>query len=270
VPISHLSSRHPLRDAARSPLSAIARGYRFWRQYDRPIRRARLLRACADGLSIRRPAGWQPRAERLYRRALRTAGGALSSLAGDEAAVARWGDDPRAQLDRATEPYHALAAGLAVVGALLAALSLAGILLAAALSPRVQARLFPRNLARGRAWTASSADAGAALRGVGPSTHAPFFFATTSSDHPWLQIDLGRERLIRSFRVENRTDCCENAALPLNIEILDGNAWRLVAQRRSPFAVWNYDVRPVRAQQVRVRLAGSGSLRLRAIAVFGE
>jgi hypothetical protein len=174
------------------------------------------------------------------------------------------------RLNRATEPYRALAAGLAVVGALLAAAAIAVVLLVAALSPRAHARLFPRNLAHGRAWTASSADAGAQARGVGPSTRAPFFFATASSDHPWLQIDLGRERLIRSFRVENRTDCCENEALPLNIEILDGNAWRLVAQRRSPFAVWTYDIPAVRTQQVRVRLAGAGSLRLRAIAVFGE
>jgi hypothetical protein len=259
-----------MRVAVRSPLSAIARGYRFWRQHGWPIRRARLLLDCADGLSMRRPPGWQLRADRLCRRALRTAGGALNGVVGDADAVAPADVNPRARLDRATEPYRALAAGLAVMGALLAAAAIATVLCVAALSPRVHSRLFPRNLARGRAWTASSADAGAQTRGVGPSARAPFFFATASSDHPWLQIDLGRERLIRSFRVENRTDCCENEALPLNIEVLDGNAWRLVAQRRSPFAVWTYDVPAVRAQQVRVRLAGSGSLRLRAIAVFGE
>src|SRR5690348_546135 len=97
-----VSSGHPMRVAARSPLSAIARGYRFWRQHGRPIRRARLLLDCAEGLSMRRPPGWQLRADRLCRRALRIAGGAFNGVVGDADAVAPADVNPRVRLDRAT------------------------------------------------------------------------------------------------------------------------------------------------------------------------
>jgi hypothetical protein len=60
--------------------------------------------------------------------------------------------------------------------------------------------------------------------------------------------------------------------MPLNVEIFDTelNRWRLIAQRRSPFSVWEHDVDPVRARLVRVRLAGFGFLHLKRVSIYGQ
>jgi hypothetical protein len=64
----------------------------------------------------------------------------------------------------------------------------------------------------------------------GPASDGSTFIHTTFSDHPWIEIDLGAEHTLRSILVENRADCCQDRALPLNFEVFDGAAWRLVTQ----------------------------------------
>ena len=271
--------RAALRSLLRAPLRAIAGGYRFWHMHGARVRRARLLCACADGVRLRRPRGWELRAERLYRRAAGSVSGIDSPPVDEGERPDRdrrpdWRRAAKRALDRVREPYRACALGLLTIGAALAAGAVLVVLLVSALSPTLRARLFPRDLARRRAWTASSADPGYARSGVGPSGKGPLFFHTTSSDHPWLEIDLGSERRITAGLIETRADCCQERALPLNVEILDSQggspAWKLIAQRRSPFSVWGFSVEPVRARTVRVRLAGSGMLHLKRIAIYGQ
>jgi hypothetical protein len=266
-----------LRQALVSPLPAVGEGVRLWRRHGARLRRARMLCACADGLRLRRAAAWQARSGRLYRRCTDTLKGLVPNLdRGGSATVDLDQDagDARSAhqaLALAQRPYRALAAGLLSIGALLAAGALLVVLVGSALSPSLRHRLFPRDLARGRPWTASSGELDAPTSGVGPSSsRRPLFFHTRASDHPWLEIDLGDEHLVRSVLIKNRADCCQERAIPLNVEIFDGRAWRLIAQRRSPFSTWEHDVEPVRARLVRVRLAGFGFLHLKRVSICGQ
>jgi hypothetical protein len=252
-------------------LPAVARAFSFWRAHGPRIRRARMLCQCADGLRLRRVPSWEARSNRLYRRTARNLRGLATGAAvgaGDPSA------DPAAAAHRALAdaqgPYWSGAAGLVTLAAALAAGALLVLLIGSAVSPALRGRLFPRDLARGRPWTASSAEPGYDTHGVGPSSRGPLFFHTTNSDHPWLEIDLGDEHLIRSVLIKNRADCCAERSMPLNVEVFDGARWNLIAQRRSPFSVWEYDVPPVRARRVRVRLAGTGYLHLRRISIYGQ
>jgi hypothetical protein len=144
------------------------------------------------------------------------------------------------------------------------------VLTGSAPSPGFRARLFPRDLAAGRPWDAGTGDLGLPASGVGPASDGPLFFHTREVQNPALEIDLGGEHVTRSVLVENRADCCQERALPLNVEIWTGNAWRLIAQRHAAFKVWKYDVGPVRASKIRFRHPGFNYLHLKRISVYGQ
>ena len=93
---------------------------------------------------------------------------------------------------------------------------------------------------------------------------------TESSDHPWIEIELASPRVIRRLQIENRRDCCQTAGLPMNFDIFDEalSRWRTVARRRAGFMTWTSQFRAVRAQRVRVQVAGSGILSLRRISLY--
>jgi len=247
------------------------------------VRRARALCFTADGLDLRRPRDWRRRAERLYRRAARSLEGVVGAQApagvDPSSADAGAGEIERPSARRAHRLLWAAQAAyrrtaLVLVGLAAAlAVSIALIVLVVCLlSPPARARLFPPDLCARRPWVASSAEPPNSLSGIGPSTtKADLFFHTTVSDHPWIEIDLGAPRTIRSLLIENRRDCCEDRALPINLEILDEaqGKWRIVAQRRAGFYVWTHSFAPVRARHVRVRLAAaSGILHLKRISLY--
>jgi hypothetical protein len=146
------------------------------------------------------------------------------------------------------------------------------VLLGCWISPSLRTRLFPPDLAAGAPWVASSAVAPNPISGVGPSAppRQGLFFHTQPSEHPWIEIDLRARRVIRSIEVANRSDCCEERALPLNFEIFDDakQTWRFVVQRRAGFGVWSRSFPPVVARRVRLRLGGTGLLHLRRISVY--
>jgi hypothetical protein len=239
---------------------AVGHGWRFHRAHGPRYRRARALCQAADLLDVRRPHDWQRRAERLYRRATRELGEAGASSV-----------DAHRALAAAAQPYRrmAMASGALAVaaGAALGLLLLLGCLA----SPRLRTRLFPPDLAAGRPWLASSSIPPAHRGGVGPRTRdGDFFFQTFPSDHPWVDVDLGTPKVIRSLLVENRRDCCWERALPLDVEVLDleTKKWRQVAQRRSGFHVWRHEIAPVSTRHVRFRLSGLGVLHLRRISLY--
>lgn len=269
-------------------LGAVEDGWRFHRAHGARYRRARALCSTADAIDVRRPHDWQRRAERLYRRAARDldaiagadgAGGPGSvlgsvrdsvrgSVHGSEAVAAQ---QAQRALVAASRPYRRMAIALGAL-AVAAAVAVALLLLLGCLaSPALRARVFPRDLAAGRPWLASSAIPPVHRGGVGPSTRkGDFFFQTFPSDHPWIDVDLGTPQVIRSLLVENRRDCCWERALPLDVEVLDleTQKWRRVAQRRSGFHVWTHEIGPLRARHVRFRLAGVGVLHLRRISLY--
>ena len=96
------------------------------------------------------------------------------------------------------------------------------------------------------------------------------FFHTQSSNNPNVEIDLGDEHVIRGVLVENRADCCQERALPLNVEVWKDGAWQLIAQRRTAFTTWAYDVEPVRARRIRFLRPSVSFFHLKRISVFGQ
>jgi hypothetical protein len=151
-----------------------------------------------------------------------------------------------------------------------ALLSAVVFLLAIAVSPSLRARCFPTDLAAGRPWTVPNSQDGYPSSGNGPSSAGNTLFHTTSLDSPSVEIQLDGEHVIRKIVVVNRADCCQERALPLNVEILGSAGWKLIAQRRAAFSTWEYDVEPVRASVIRVRRPGSGYFHLKRISVYGQ
>lgn len=256
-----------LRQAFRSPLPLLAAACRrFWR-YGASIRRARILCQCADGLRLRRVTGWEPRSARLYRRSIKTLGDLAVPENGpvDDAGLAA-----HRALRGATGPYRALLKAAIGYACLLVAVALLAVTVGAAFSTQFRARLFPRDLAAGRPWTVSNPDFNLPGSGNGATSTRPLLFHTANVRDPWVEIDLGDEHLIRSIRVENRDDCCQERALPLNVEIKEGETWRLIVQRRTAFSVWSEDIGPVRARRIRLLRPGTDYFHLKRIQVFGQ
>lgn len=249
-------------------VGAVGAGWRFHRVYGPRYQRARALCVTADLMKVRRPRDWERRAERLYRRAARDLDAIAEPGAPDPVAARH----AHRSLAAASRPYRRLAGAIAALAAAAALAVALLVLLACLISPALRVRLFPRDLCAGRPWVASSAMAPYNRRsGVGPSTQKDaFFFHTDPTDHPWVEIDLGKPRTIRSLLVENRSDCCWERALPLDFEVedLDTHQWRKVAQRRAGFHVWTHQIAPVTARHVRFRLAGVGMFHLRRISLY--
>jgi len=256
-----------LRQALFAPTSTVLGGLRFWYQHRTPLRRARLLCQCADGLRVRRLHNWDVRSSRLYRRVAR----GLRELvpfhddAGDD-----WSEIAHTTMKRAQEPIRALAAGLAVIASALAVATVLVLLVGCAISPDLKGRLFPRDLAAGKPWVTNSTAYGLPASGFGPSTSEHLFFHTGNINAPHVDIDLGAEHTIRSIEIENRSDCCKERALPLDVKVLVGETWQLVAERRSYFSTWSYDITPVRAQKIRFERPGSDVFHLKRISVYGQ
>jgi hypothetical protein len=261
--------------APRAAWHAVEAGVRFSRSHGRVIRRARAFCATADQLDLARPRDWRRRADRLYARAARDLQRVIVPAA--ETPVVDPVDPEPAQrrahrlLRLAQAPYRRMALAIGALAVLAALAVTAVVLIGSSVSPAFRARLFPRDLAAGRPWSASSAVSGHAKRGVGPSTRAPGpFFHTEPSDHPWIEIELASPRIIRRLQIENRPDCCQTAGLPMNFDIFDEaqSRWRTVTRRRAGFMTWTSEFRAVRAQRVRVQVAGSGFLSLRRISLY--
>jgi hypothetical protein len=73
---------------------------------------------------------------------------------------------------------------------------------------------------------------------------------------------------VRKIQIDNRADCCEERALPLNVQVPDGKGWRMVCQRRAPFARWTCRPPPTTTQKIRIELPGHTALHLKRVSVF--
>jgi hypothetical protein len=280
---SWLSPRLSIGPAARAAID-------LRRRRGRALSRAALLYDLGDALLTSRPRGWRLRALRAYDGAARriepgaspfarpgdaAVSGSGTPIVVDHAEVAasdlalqHAAARARRSLAAARQPYRRFwwsALALAVAAAL-SLLVMA--LLVASVVPPVRHWLFPRDVARNASWVASSAFPGHPRAGVGPWSEGPFFVHTASEAHPWVAITLPRVARLRKIRIENRSDCCQEREIPLNVEIDDAGG-SLICQRHAPFSTWTcYPKQPVRASTIRISLPAGGMLHLRKVAVF--
>jgi hypothetical protein len=125
------------------------------------------------------------------------------------------------------------------------------------------------NLADGRPWKTSSTFA------VCDPAHAScadavtdIFFHTQSEDSPWIEFDLGGRKGLRRVEVQNRSDCCQERAIPLVVEISDDEkTWAEVARRETPFGEWTARFPATQARYVRLRVARTSMLHLESVAI---
>ena len=121
-------------------------------------------------------------------------------------------------------------------------------------------------------WTASSGFAwdhwprSGSLRGHGMYG---LLFHTEEEDRPWLRVDLGGEHELHHVILTNRSDCCGDRAVPLEVEVsLDGASWQKVATRQEPFETWTIDLPPqTRARYVRLQVQRRTLFHLRDVVI---
>jgi len=260
----------PLIDALlRQPLGSLRQSLRAPDRASLRNRRLRILCDAADLLGVRRPRGWRARRQRLYQHVLARA----SAMSGDGPAPGGVSEESlpwlaRAALRKAPSPLReslkaAASLGLVITGSL----SLVGLLLALAV-PAVRHWAFPPNLAAEAHWVASSAFPGTSLQGTKAESSAAFFVHTDFQDNPTVILDFGHDVSIGEVHVRNRTDCCQERTLPLNVEVPDGAGWRLICQRRAPFSSWGCQPSGVRTRLLRLRVPGHTALHLKSVEVF--
>jgi hypothetical protein len=125
------------------------------------------------------------------------------------------------------------------------------------------------DLAAGKPWRASStfAKCNPKERECGGS-RTVIFFCTQEELNPWMEIDLGKLQEFSRVEVQNRTDCCDERAVPLAIEVSeDAVKWREVARKTELFSLWKADFPKVRARYVRTRALARTFLHLERVSV---
>ena len=147
------------------------------------------------------------------------------------------------------------------VGGALAALTAALFLANAAIEARRP------DLVPNAHWTASSNEGGWSATGVGtngPHGSANVFFHTQPESNPWLEFDLGSMKTISRVLIENRTDCCQERAVPLILETSnDRRTWTEAARQTDQFTTWEKKFRPaLHGRYVRARVPRLSALHL--------
>jgi len=172
------------------------------------------------------------------------------------------------RMKEAAEPIRDLAWGAAwlVLTLLFAAALLVGA--SCAVSASARAYFFPPDLAALARWQTSTTYPGGPQSGLGAGSPGPLFFHTLEQQDASIVLTFQRTVAIRRVRITNRSDCCQERALPLNVETLGPKGHRLLCQRRSPFDRWTCDADGVRTQALRIRHPGTGTLHLARIEVF--
>lgn len=91
-------------------------------------------------------------------------------------------------------------------------------------------------------------------------------FHTESDASPWVEYDLGAPTALREVTVENRSDCCDERAIPLLVEVSDDQlTWKSVASRNEPFSRVVLGFNPVTARYLRLRVNKPGYMHLEGV-----
>jgi hypothetical protein len=108
------------------------------------------------------------------------------------------------------------------------------------------------NLAMRRPFHTSSTLPECAAGGEGCSD---VMFHTREENNPWVEFDLGKPTTIHRIDVTNRSQCCEDRAVPLIAEVSkDRVHWKEVARRDTEFSTWTAKLPPTPAIYVRLRV----------------
>jgi len=151
----------------------------------------------------------------------------------------------------------------------LGSLALASVVLSVVLSWWAEASEAGRDLARGRAWRASSTYGSEGCKSPAQQCRSEFFFSTKEQNEPWLQIDLGGERTFSEVRIFNRSDCCGERAVPLILEVRGGDApFREIARQTEAFDTWVATFPALSARYIRLRVARRSYLHLKRVLVL--
>ena len=100
------------------------------------------------------------------------------------------------------------------------------------------------------------------LQRMHPPNHCgDLFFHTQPQDSPWIDFDLGAVKSVHRVEVTNRSDCCQERAIPLIVEVsVDDKQWIQVARRDTDFAAWTATFPKQKARYVRFRVPRSTTL----------
>lgn len=130
----------------------------------------------------------------------------------------------------------------------------------------------PRVISRGKPWTTSSSAAVCDPQHAQcAGAHTKILFHTNLENDPWFELDLGKPYTVSGLSVRNRSDCCEERAVPLVAETsLDHATYRALAHRYTPFERWDPRFDAVRARYVRLRVTRQSILHLDKVFVYGS
>ncbi|MEP6654291.1 MAG: discoidin domain-containing protein [Myxococcales bacterium] len=133
-----------------------------------------------------------------------------------------------------------------------------------ALALGVRAVVRGPNLAKPKVFKTSSA-----FNECTPPNHcADLFFHTQPQDSPWIDFDLGAVKPVHRVEVTNRSDCCQERAIPLIVEVsVDDKQWIQVARRDTEFAAWTATFPKQKARYVRFRVPRATSLHFDDVAI---
>jgi hypothetical protein len=139
---------------------------------------------------------------------------------------------------------------LSIVLAALGALVATGLLSADWLEQR-------RDLAREKAWHASSTGVNACNSPAQFCDESPdFFFHTNEEKDPWLELDLGAVTPFSAVKIINRRDCCRDRASPLLLEAsVDQKKWKPLARHDGGFSSWKASFPTQRARYLRIKIS---------------
>lgn len=94
-----------------------------------------------------------------------------------------------------------------------------------------------------------------------PNVCGELFFHTQPQESPWIDFDLGATKGVHLVEVVNRSDCCQERAIPLIIEVsLDDKQWTQVARRDTDFSTWTAKFPMHNARYVRLRVPRASTL----------
>ena len=99
--------------------------------------------------------------------------------------------------------------------------------------------------------------------------HTNIGFHTDNLPNQFAVIDLGSSVKFDKVVVYNRSDCCKERAVPLQLEVSDDNAnYKKLAERTEEFDVWTASMLRAKGRYVRLRLLGRNPFHLAEVEVY--
>jgi len=117
--------------------------------------------------------------------------------------------------------------------------------------------------------TSSSAAYGVDPRSAVDGRRRNLGFHTEDKGEKSVTIDLGKSLRIRRVDVFNRADCCQDRAVPLELQAGDERLrFRKLLVRVDPFSLWKAEFPPTEARYVRLIQTGDAAFHLSEIEVY--